>query len=141
MANPEISTPPARSKVAAPPITAMAVIAPVVGWLIPGAGHLIQKKFIRGLLLMISVVSMFFIGLAMSGKVYKPNTGDLLDMLGFVGDFGSGGLYILARMFDWGKDAISFAVADYGTKFIVVSGLLNIMSMVDSYQIAIGRKQ
>lgn len=118
----------------------MSVVAPLVGWVVPGAGHLIQKKWIRGLLLMVAICSMFFLGLAMSGKIYKPNTGDLLDMLGFVGDLGAGGLYILGRMMDWGNNAIAFATADYGTKFIVVSGLLNVMAIVDAYHIAIGKK-
>ena len=62
-------------------------------------------------------------------------------MLGFVGDVGAGGLYFLARMMNWGTNAIAVAVADYGTKFIVVSGLLNVMAMVDAYHIAIGKKQ
>ncbi len=35
-----------------------------------------------------AVVAMFSFGLAMEGKVYKPNTGDLLDILGFIGDSG-----------------------------------------------------
>jgi len=119
----------------------MAIIAPALGWLIPGAGHLIQKHWIRGLLLMISIISMFAIGIAMEGKVYKPNTGDLLDILGFVGDIGAGGLYILSQALDWGNSAIAVAVADYGTKFIVVSGLLNVMASVDAYHIATGRKK
>lgn len=119
----------------------MAFLAPVVAWLVPGAGHLIQKRWIRGLLLMASIIFMFSFGLAMDGKIYKPNTGDLLDMLGFVGDLGSGGLYILGRILDWGNTAISYATADYGTKFIVVAGLLNVMSVVDAYHIAIGKKQ
>jgi|SRR5207302_3581045 len=123
------------------PFTSMAIIAPALGWLIPGAGHLIQRHWIRGLLLMVSIISMFAIGIAIDGKVYKANTGDLLDMLGFVGDVGSGGLYILSQMLDWGRTAVSFAVADYGTKFIVVSGLLNVMAAVDAYHLAIGRKK
>jgi hypothetical protein len=119
----------------------MAVLAPALGWLIPGAGHLAQKRWIRGLLLMVSVVAMFCFGLAMEGKIYKPNTGDLLDILGFVGDLGAGALYILGRVFDWGAPAITTAASDYGTKFIVVAGLLNIMAVVDAYHIAIGKKQ
>ncbi len=139
MANTDTSSSPARSTAAAP-ASSMAMLAPAVGWLIPGAGHLIQKRWIRGILLMASVVTMFALGLAMDGKIYKPNTGDLLDILGFVGDVGAGGLYILGRMMDWGGTAISYATADYGTKFIVVAGLLNVMSMVDAYHIAIGKK-
>src|SRR6266481_6254016 len=116
--------------------SAMAVIAPLVGWLVPGAGHFLLKKWIRGALIMISVVSMFSLGLMMEGKVYSPNTGDILDMLGFVGDIGAGGLYILARVMDWGRGAIHLATADYGTKFVIVSGLLNVISAVDAHHIA-----
>jgi hypothetical protein len=121
--------------------SAMAVIAPLVGWLVPGAGHFLLKKWIRGALIMISVVSMFALGLMMEGKIYSPNTGDILDMLGFVGDIGAGGLYILARVMDWGRGAIHLATADYGTKFVIVSGLLNVISAVDAHHIAIGKKQ
>lgn len=123
------------------PFTVMSVVAPAVGWLIPGAGHLIQKRWIRGLLLMAAVVAMFVLGLLMQGKVYSPNTGDILDILGFIGDIGAGGLYIATKALDMGQGAIHRAVADYGTKYIIVSGLLNIISAVDAYHIAIGKKK
>jgi hypothetical protein len=136
----ETSTSQARSGAAAAQ-GSMALLAPAIAWLIPGAGHLIQKRWIRGLLLMTSVVAMFVLGLAMDGKIYNPNAGDLLDILGFFGDLGAGGLYLAGRGLNWGSAAITSATADYGTKFIVVAGLLNIMSIVDAYHIAIGKKQ
>ena len=122
------------------PLTAMSVIVPAVAWLIPGAGHLIQKRWIRGLLLMASIVCMFVLGLLMQGRVYKPNGGDILDILGFVGDVGAGGLYILTRTMNWGQGAIAHATADYGTKFLIVAGLLNFICVADAYHIAIGKK-
>ncbi len=118
----------------------MSVVAPAVGWFIPGAGHLIQKRWIRGLLLMVSVFAMFLLGLLMQGKVYTFNTGDILDILGFIGDVGAGGLYIVSQAMGWGTGAIHRATADYGTKYIIVAGLLNIISAVDAYHIAIGKK-
>ena len=118
----------------------MAIIAPLAGWLLPGLGHFIQRRWIRGLLLMLAVFIMFFAGVGMQGKVYGFNTGDLLDILGFVGDVGSGLLYFIARSLDWGGGNIQRAVADYGTKYIVVAGLLNIIAAVDAHQIAIGKK-
>ena len=118
----------------------MAIIAPLAGWLVPGLGHFIQRKWGRGVLLMLAVFIMFFAGLGMQGKVYGFNTGDLLDILGFVGDIGSGLLYFIARAMDWGGGNIQRAVADYGTKYIVVAGLLNIIAAVDAHQIAIGKK-
>jgi hypothetical protein len=125
---------------ATPASPSMSVIAPAVAWFIPGAGHLIQKRWIRGLLIMASITIMFVLGLLMQGRVYQPNGGDILDILGFVGDVGTGGLYILTRMLDWGHGAIAHATADYGTKFLIVAGLLNFISAADAYHIAIGKK-
>ena len=141
MAKTEVTTSEVPAKAAAQPVTAMTVLAPVAAWIVPGAGHLIQKKWIRGLLLFFSVVLMFVLGIYMEGKIYKPNTGELLDMLGFVGDVGAGGLYVITRLMDLGTAPIAHATADYGTKFIVISGLLNVMAMVDAYHIAAGRKK
>jgi len=123
------------------PVSMMAVLAPAIGWLIPGAGHMIQKRWIRGLLLFVSVATLFVLGLAMQGRIYKANGGDILDILGFVGDVGAGGLYIVTMAADWGQGAIAFATADYGTKFMIVAGLLNFISVADAYHIAIGKKQ
>lgn len=119
----------------------MAVLAPAVGWFIPGAGHMIQKRWVRGALLFLSIVSLFLLGLAMQGRIYKANGDDILDMLGFVGDVGAGGLYILTLANDWGQGAIAFATADYGTKFMIVAGLLNFIAVADAYHIAIGKKR
>ena len=117
-----------------------ATIVLLAGWLIPGAGHFLLKKWIRGSLLLVSIVSMFLIGIALKGKIYTPNTGDLLDILNFAGDLGNGLLYGIARLFDLGASSVQIAIADYGTKFIVVAGLLNIICAVDAHSLATGRK-
>ncbi len=126
---------------AAAPNPFLAFVATALGWLIPGAGHLIQKRWIRGFLLMVSIVCMFVLGLLMEGKLYSPNTGDILDILGFIGDIGGGGLYIVSKGLGAGAGTIARATADYGTKYLIVAGLLNIISAVDAYHIAIGKKQ
>src|ERR1022692_674548 len=136
MANPSSSKPASPS----PEVSTMSVVAPAIGWLIPGAGHMIQRRWLRGLLLMASVGTMFILGLLMEGRVYRPNSGDILDVLGFIGDIGAGGLYIVTRAMDWGQGAIAHATADYGTKYIIVAGLLNLISVADAYHIAIGKK-
>ena len=122
------------------PMTTMSVVVPALAWLVPGAGHLIQKRWIRGLLIMASVVTMFVLGLLMQGRIYTPNGGDILDILGFVGDLGAGGLYIVSRAMDLGHGVVAHATADYGTKYIIVAGLLNFISVADAYHIAIGKK-
>ncbi len=140
MANSTVSKPRAAEPAETQPLTAMAMLASLVGWLIPGAGHLILRRYVRGLILMASIVTMFVLGLLMQGHVYKPNGGDILDILGFVGNVGAGGLYFLTLAKDWGQGAIAHATADYGTKYLIVAGLLNFIAVADAYHIAIGKK-
>lgn len=113
----------------------------IAGWLVPGLGHLLQGLWVRAVLLFISIVCMFALGLAMHGKIYAANTGDVLDMLGFVGDLGNGGLYFLSALVGWGNNIVQVVTADYGTKFIVVAGLLNFISAVDAHSLRLGRKR
>ena len=115
-------------------------LALIAGWLIPGAGHLLTGRWVRGLLLFVSIAAMFWLGIVMQGKLYVPNTGDVLDMLGFVGDFGNGLFYALGRILGLGNLPVQLVTADYGTKFIVVAGLLNFISAVDAHNLRIGRK-
>jgi hypothetical protein len=113
----------------------------IAGWLVPGLGHLLQGFWVRAVLLFAAIVSMFALGLAMHGKIYAPNTGEILDMLGFVGDLGNLGLYILSSFFGWGQNIVTVVTADYGTKFIVVAGLLNFIAAVDAHSLKLGRKR
>jgi hypothetical protein len=119
----------------------MAVLAPAVGWLIPGAGHILQRRWIRGVLLLISIGTLFVLGLMMQGHIYKANGGDILDILGFIGDLGAGAFYIGTLAVNGGQGAVAFATAEYGSKFMIVAGLLNFIAVADAYHIAIGKKR
>ena len=112
----------------------------IVGWLVPGAGHLMSGRWVRALLLFLSIGAMFWLGIAMQGRLYAPNTGNILDMLRFVGDLGNGAFYAIGRIFDLGGPQVQLATADYGTKFMVVAGLLNVMAAVDAHNLRTGRK-
>jgi hypothetical protein len=111
----------------------------IVGWLVPGAGHFLVGKWQRGVLLGLSIVGMFALGLAMQGKVYS-SAHDILDMLGLAGDLGNGLLYVASRVLGLGADSVQVTTADYGTRFIVVAGLLNVISAVDAHNLRTGRK-
>ena len=119
--------------------------APVlIGWIVPGGGHFFLKRPGRGVLLLISITLMFVLGLMMRGMMFTPQTGDLLTTVinygGFVGDLASGALYLITTMFGYTQPDMAGAVHDYGTKFLVTAGLLNILAMVDAYEIAAERK-
>jgi hypothetical protein len=111
----------------------------IAGWLVPGAGHFLVGKKIRGALLFFSIICMFALGLAMHGKLYS-SAQDILDILGFVGDLGNGVLFLVGRILGLGADPVQMTTADYGTKFIVVAGLLNVIAAVDAHNLRTGRK-
>ena len=103
-----------------------------------------MKRTGRGVLLMVSVTSMFLCGLMMRGAMFQPQSGDLLTTLintgGFIGDLASGILFLLSQWLGYSQPDMAGAVHDYGTKFLVTAGLLNILAMVDTFEIAARRK-
>lgn len=98
-----------------------------------------QRKWGRGALLSASIFGMFALGVAMQGKIYA-SAKDILDILGLVGDLGNGLLYIVSRVLGLGADTVQVTTADYGTRFIVVAGLLNVIAAVDAHNLRTGRK-
>ena len=122
------------------------VWAPVValGWLVPGGGHLLLKRTGRGVLLMSAITAMFLCGLMMRGTMFTPQGDDLLTVLinwgGWVGNVASGILYLMSVWLGYAQPDVAGAVHDYGTKFLVTAGLLNLLAMVDAFEIARRRK-
>jgi len=136
----------AKEKEPKRPLPPIGVWAPAValGWLIPGGGHLLLKRTGRGILLLAAITGMFLSGLMMRGAMFHPQTGDLLTTLintgGFIGNVCAGLLYLLSIWLGYNQPDMAGHVHDYGTKFLVTAGLLNVLAMVDAFEIAAGRK-
>jgi hypothetical protein len=118
--------------------------AVLLGWLVPGGGHFLLRRTARGALVFVSVIVMFLLGLAMRGAFFAPQSGDTLTMIiyygGFVAHIMSGALYFIAVALGYNQPDVAGHVYDYGAKFLVGAGLLNILALVDAYEIASGRK-
>ena len=120
---------------------------PVVAlaWLVPGGGHFLLKRTSRGVILAVSVIVIFLLGLMMRGALFQPQGGDLLTMViyygGFIGDLLAGVLYFITVWLGYSQPDQAGHVHDYGTKFLVAAGLLNLLAMVDAWEIATGRKE
>ncbi|MBI1789233.1 MAG: hypothetical protein HYR60_17000 [Acidobacteria bacterium] len=115
-----------------------------VGWLVPGGGHFLLKRQGRAALILVSVTLMYLFGLFMRGTLFTPERGDVLTILitygGFIGNLASGVLYFLTSWLGYNQPDIAGHVHDYGTKFLVSAGLLNLLGIVDAYEIAVGKK-
>jgi len=138
----KIKAMPANSAIASGSVPARSPLLTVVlAWLIPGSGHLLLGRRGRSAIIFATVLIAFVIGLLMRGPMFQPGgTGDLLSRLiqygGFLGDLAAGLLYFIAVWFGYAAPDQAGHAADYGSKFLVTAGLLNILAMVDAYEIA-----
>jgi hypothetical protein len=119
------------------------VLAPFIAaaaWIVPGLGHLALRRWGRALIFFLTVGGLAVTGYLLRGNVFPPQAGDPFGMLGFLADAGSGIFYFLARFFESTGPNVSTAAGDYGTRFIAAAGIVNLLSVFDAYEIALGRR-
>ena len=107
----------------------------LLAWMIPGAGHWYLKRSLHAGLLFFAVAGMFVFGLLMQGRMFVPVFGG-----GYIGNLAAGMLYFVAKWLGYNQEQLATAAADYGTKFLVCAGLLNVLAIVDVFEISIGEK-
>ncbi len=112
----------------------------VAAWLVPGFGHLLLRRRWRALILFVAIISMFLLGIAMKGEFFTTGTGSYLETLGYFGEMCVGVAMPAARFFGYSGGDPLFVSADYGTAFLVAAGMLNVLSILDAYDIVMGRK-
>jgi len=115
------------------------VLVCVLAWLIPGAGHLLQGRRDKGLVFLVTLPLMFGFGLWLQGRIF-PFESDPLVFLGAIADRGIGLPYLIAYLADAGAGRVIAASYEYGNTFLMTSGLLNFLVMLDAFDIAQGRK-
>ena len=124
-----------------PPISTVAAVAICSGaWLVPGLGHVLLGRWIRGLIFTACVVVMFIMGLAMNGKLYGTEFEIPLQIFALIANLGTGLPYLIAKYMGFGLGVMTSESYDYGTTFLWVAGLLNFLIVLDAFDIAQGRK-
>jgi hypothetical protein len=112
----------------------------LAAWAIPGAGHLWLGRRTKGLIFLVAVPFMFAIGLAINGRLFPFEASDPLVFLAALADMANGLPYLLASALDFGAGQVRTVTYEYGNAYIIVAGLLNVLIMIDAYDIALGRK-
>jgi ABC-type microcin C transport system permease subunit YejE len=112
----------------------------LIAWLVPGAGHLWQGRRQKGLVFLLALPAMFVIGLWLSGRLFPFELSQPLVALQAFANLGMGLPYLIASMMSLGQGVVTAASYEYANAFLVVSGLLNMLVVIDAYDIALGRK-
>jgi hypothetical protein len=116
------------------------VLLCLASWAIPGAGHLWLGKRSKGLIFLIALPAMFAIGLAIHGRLFPFDLSEWLVCLAAVADVGIGVPYFIASVLGYGGGDVRAVTYEYGNTFLIVAGLLNLLVVIDAYDVAMGRK-
>src|SRR4029453_6531098 len=83
---------------------------------------------------------MFVVGLLLQGRIFPFDLSEPLVALAAVADLGMGVPWALARMAGQGAGLVTAVTYEYGNTFLIVSGLLNFLVILDAFDVAMGRK-
>jgi hypothetical protein len=123
-------------------MSARILVSMLLAFAVPGAGHVYLGRRARGVAFFCIVAFMFVVGLAAEGGLYTlaESRGALLRVLASLGSMGSGALYVLGRMFG-PEGSVTAPTFEYGTTFTLTAGLMNLLLVLDCYDIGRKRKE
>ena len=138
------------------------ILACALAWVVPGAGHFYLGKRGKAIVFLCVVLCTFLLGIAMQGRVYLAGSEQPLSYLAAFANVSLGPLDLLGRQASYGRiiylmpepgDRALYAEVlerqrsrilapthEYGTTFILVASLMNILLILDAFDIGIGRK-
>lgn len=122
------------------------ILTAVAGWIFPGAGYFVQKRWVRGAVVGGAIWLMFIIAIVSGGQYYpglKFDEGALLYLLNIFARLGSGLMAAISYGFGMNPppDSAGMATFEYGGRFLEVAGLLNYLAVIDSIDVLKGRKE
>ena len=118
----------------------MGIVAAIAGWGIPGLGHLLLRRWAKAAAYFLCVGGLACAGLMMRGGVFIAGATDLFDHLGFFADIGTGAWYFLAHLIQTAGPDVAHASGDYGTRMFATAGMLNLLTVLEAYEIGRGRR-
>jgi hypothetical protein len=141
----EFASPPPAPEPVAPPPAARRIGNPLaaaaLAWIFPGLGHFYLKKPRTAALYALIVTATFLLGLSFQGRLYSPEAGQPLTILATFAVYGAGLLNLAARLMSTNPNGSILSVTyEYGCAYLLTAGLMNLLLMLDAYDIAVGRK-
>jgi Family of unknown function (DUF6677) len=116
------------------------IVAPVLAWLIPGAGHFYLGKRGRAIAYCAIILAAAFVGCWLQGRLDTVQDNDPLSIVATFASVGSGAIYLALRFLFGYHGNIVAAGFEYGTTFLRTAGILNLLLVLDTFDIARGRK-
>ena len=99
-----------------------------------------QGRRQKGLVFLIVLPVMFAIGLWLEGRLFPYVFADPLVGLAALAQTGIGVPNLIAWGMGLGAGVVTAGSYEYGNTFLIVSGLLNMLVVIDAYDVRLGRK-
>ena len=111
-----------------------------MAWVVPGLGHFTLGRRGRGAVFLILSTASLLIGWSLNGNLYRVVPAQPLSMLATLGSMGVGALYFILRfLFDY-QGEVTSSTFEIGSAFILTAGLMNLLVMIDVWDLVRGRK-
>ena len=119
-----------------------AIPACLLALLVPGAGHFYLGRVTKGLAFLGAIGALFVLGVLMdAGLQMHLGFDDPLAFLRSLAQMALGVPYFVARALGFEAGQVTSVTYEYGNTFTEVGGLLNILVVLDAYDVAVGRKR
>jgi hypothetical protein len=138
------------------------VVPCVLAWLVPGLGHAWLGRTGRAAAFFLIVLATFALGIVSGGSASVVDRQQPLSFLATLDGLAMGPLDLVARKVSLGeivfalpdpegdphrqalltriRERVKIATYEYGSTFLLTAGLMNILLILDAFDIATGRK-
>jgi hypothetical protein len=118
-----------------------AALLALVAWFVPAAGHFALGRRGRAVVFAAVVLVALVVGATLGGNLYRPTPGSPLSWFAAAGALGAGLPYLVLRLGLGYEGDPTGPGYEYGTVFLLSAGLMNILLVLDTWDIATGRKE
>jgi hypothetical protein len=116
-------------------------VALLLAWLFPGLGHAYLGRRSTAILYAVIVTAAFVLGIGYHGKLYTQEAEHPLTVLATFACYGAGLLNIGARLLlDNPAGNLLSPTFEFGCAFLLTAGMMNLLLMLDAYDIFTGVK-
>lgn len=112
----------------------------VLAWFVPGAGHVMAGEMRKGAIFFGILGAMTVLGLVFGGRLFPFQLTEPLVFLAAAAQWALGLPRLVAGATGAGVGDVVAATYDYGNTFLIASGLLNVLVILDAADLARGRK-